>query len=151
MNGPMLPVHNAAMNNARPNGFLMLGATVTLLAISMVIVLTMLRVAGIGWQRELTGRRLQQARAMADACAEHALVNVRYDMLYAGDESLSLGVHSCDVHPLIATASAPFDIDTQGQSGEALVKIHLSASVSVNASGSVTDISINSWDFVDDF
>lgn len=106
----------------------------------------------VSWNAE-TGEGIARdgvrAKWHADACAEHALHELRNVPGYAGSQSLSFDDGGCAIPPF--TASASFSLNAEGESGGAFARVLVSGLLSVNASGEVTAVQVLSREYVADF
>jgi len=67
----------------------------------------------------------QSARAVANACAEHALNQLRLDINYIGSETLSLGSGSCQVLLVLGSGNSNRTIQALGTAGDSVRKIKI--------------------------
>tara|TARA_B100000745_G_scaffold162806_1_gene106594 strand:+ start:594 stop:986 length:393 start_codon:yes stop_codon:yes gene_type:complete len=83
-------------NIIKQSGFVTLTSVILIAAMSVGVSVTIL-LSGINSSRtSFSYQELLQAKALADACAEEALQQIRDNSSYTGSGSLSLGQGSCN-------------------------------------------------------
>jgi len=122
-------------------GFIALITVIIVAAITMVVgigvSLLSISEANIG----LGTHQSSQAYYMANLCAEHALMRLKEDVSYTGDETMNNEMGSCTIFPV----EGNWVIEVQGVSSNFVSKIRIVIS-QVDPS-----MVINSWEEVADF
>lgn len=90
-------------------GVLVLGAVGVAIVVSLMLF-------GLGnTQSSLTQQQAAQAKAVTDACVEHALSQFRLDPNYAGEEELTLGGGSCSIGELLGEGNQNRTVQVEGK------------------------------------
>jgi len=99
-----------------------------------------------GWSRDVvTLRDGSKALALARSCAERAIVKLRTDLAYAGNEDLTIGETTCHIGVIGGAGAWSRTICATGSTGDSVRRIEISlASVLPN-------VLIQSWREVPDF
>jgi Tfp pilus assembly protein PilX len=127
-------------------GFMILIATITVLVIVTVITVSMLYISTSATQSNQIVEQSTQARYLADACIERALVEIKIDADYAGDENIDFETNSCEILPMTLIGSE-YQIRTSGIVGDVVRKLNVTAT----RDGGDGYMSIVSWTEVADF
>lgn len=95
---------------------MVVGAVAVAAAISLLLL-------GLGSSRSSSSlERMQQARALTDACAEEAMQRLRDDPSVTGTDSLSLGLGSC-IFTIASVDATTKDIAATGTVGTSVRKV----------------------------
>lgn len=118
---------------------LIIGAVGIAIAISAIL-------SGIGSSRtNLTVEENREALALADACAEHALIELKVSFDYSGDETLNFDKGNCEILAIEGSGNENRVIKTTGSVGNVIRKNQL-AIQEINP-----DLIITSWQEVKSF
>jgi hypothetical protein len=123
-------------------------ALVTVLIVSAVglAIATTLLLYAIGVSKSsITYDSSDQARAYADSCAEEAIVRLKRDISYTGNETLTFDYGSCEIRPVLGSGNTDRTVQTIGNVGNTYRKVEVQISV-VNP-----QTQINIWEEVSDF
>ncbi|MBI4239898.1 hypothetical protein HY620_02840 [Candidatus Uhrbacteria bacterium] len=102
-------------------GFVTLLGVLIVGAIGTAITLSLL-VFGVGASRtSLSLQQSHQAKALANACAEHALNELRLSQGYGGNEPYTFAGNTCQIYP-IQTVGNTTTIHTTGTVGDVIRK-----------------------------
>lgn len=118
---------------------LSVGAMVTLIVSVLLIISTTLARSAMSLEQS------SLALGYVDACMERALLNLRADQSYAGDETLTFDKGSCRILPLGGVGSLDRTVCAQGMSGEAVRRMEASIDTLF------PQVSVASWDEVPGF
>lgn len=114
---------------ADAKGFAALVGILIVSAVGVVIV-TALVLLGTGASRtSFALGQSYQAKALADACAELAVLRLRQNASYGGNETVSLGAGSCQISAVTATGPNR-TIETSGTVAAAVRRVRVRARVS---------------------
>lgn len=104
------------MQISHPNqkGYVILISVLVVSIVGLAIAASVITL-GIGSsQTALSSQQSFQARALADACAEHALNELRQSTGYSGSETLSFGSGSCDILAISGSGNTNRTIQASG-------------------------------------
>lgn len=118
---------------------LIIGAAVLNISLSSVIVSITNNMNGLSYQN------LSQATALSHACGEKALMDLKENEAYAGNETVNLGNGTCEVLVVENLGDQSRVIKTIGRVNNTIRKTRIEIS-SINP-----DINIVSWQEVTDF
>ena len=96
-------------------------------------------------QTTLIEQESKKARALADACSEHALIKLKTDLNYSGNEVLEFKNGKCKILPIEGTGNTNRIIKTQGMVDKVTRKNLL------NVQKINPDLIIQSWKEVKNF
>jgi len=117
---------------------LVLGAVGIAIAISLVLL-------GVGASRtSFANEQALQARALANACAEEGLEQIRDNTSFSGTNSLSLGQGSC-TYTVTNLGGSDRTIESSGTVGQVVRKVEIAIDA-INP-----QINVTSWQEVADF
>jgi hypothetical protein len=85
------------------------------------------------------------ARVRAEACAEHALMELRRTLDYAGDERILVGDGSCDILTILGEGNKNRTIEVQSGTDELMYRMR------VVAETTSPDVTITSFERVPSF
>lgn len=85
------------------------------------------------------------AKFNSENCAEEALLKLRNDLSYSGDETLSLPEGSCYIRPIATTSEGNYEIETKGVMDNYQKKLRILIGTTSPS------FEIKSWEFVPDF
>ncbi len=127
----------------QPSGYVLLLSVIFLSVIAVTITGSLLLLGLARGQTGFAQQQAAQARGLAEACAETALVSLQQDASYAGGEVITLGNGStCQILPV--TFSAPdYTVDTQAAVGAAIKNIEIQTQPTIVNSSTV--MQIDSW------
>ena len=77
------------------NGYVILLSTLVVAAVSLTVVVALTLLSTDTHRTSLALLQSNQAKALANACAEQALEEIRQDDAYVGTDNLSLGQGTC--------------------------------------------------------
>lgn len=86
-----------------------------------------------------------RATLNSESCAEEALLNLRDDLSYSGEESLYFSRGSCYIRPVATTTEGDYKVETEGAVDNYQRKLH------VLVGTTSPRFKIKSWQFVTDF
>lgn len=126
------------MITLRNNGFVALASVLILAAIFLSISIGVASQALSGSNIAITQYSYVQARALSDACAEYALMELARVLNYGGDESILIDGEECDILPIIGIGDTEKIIMTKSTIGEytyrtRIVALHESTTLEINA------------------
>lgn len=131
------------INYKKESGYAVLFIVIIVNAAALVIV-TSIMIWGFYFHKtSLAQLKSVQARGLADACAEHALQQIRNDENYTGTQNLNIGEGSCSY--IVAGISPNKIIQTTGLVDDATRKVLISTD-QINPI-----INLSSWQEVADF
>ena len=107
-------------------GYMVMLSVILLSVIGLSIAVSLVLLGLANSDTSFAERQSLQANALALACAETALENLREDAGYAGGAVLSLGAGSCNLSPIILDAGA-YTIQTSGSVGAVVRRISIQA------------------------
>lgn len=125
-------------------GFIALIAVIIVGAIGLSIAVALLLNGIDAMRASFADEQSSQARALADACAEHALGIIRAQTLYIGTGTLTLGAGSC-TYTVSSQGGQNRTIMATGSVGTMVRKVKISISAITPS------IEIESWQEVADF
>ncbi|HYV33832.1 MAG TPA: hypothetical protein VE973_03210 [Candidatus Limnocylindria bacterium] len=138
-------------NNSKKNnqqGYIVLMALIIISAVALAtVLLTINRGATISSSGQ-AAEQSAQARALANACAEYALQELKDDQNYPGNTTVPLEMGSCSLLP-ITQSGTTFTIQAQGIVSSMVRKVLVTAEI-INQAGQVT-VTLDSWQEVSDF
>ena len=129
-------------NNQR--GYIILISVLIVGAVGLAIALSLL-LLGVGSSR--TSFALEQsfqAKALANACAEEALIQIRNSTPFSGTDTIALGTGSC-TYTVTQLVGQNRNINSSGTVGSIISKLQ------INIDTITPSINISSWQFVADF
>lgn len=132
-------------NIRRQEGYIVLITVLLLGAVGTLIASSVLFLGTETLQTEMAFSEGAHARAMANACAEHGLNQLRQNTSYSGGETLSLGNDSCEVIAVLGSGGSNRTLQAEGISGDAIFRIE----ISVQTVDPI--ILLSSWQEVDSF
>lgn len=132
-------------------GFVTMSVVIVLLLVGISVTLFVLMLVWAADTGEVIVLDGTRARWYADACADHALAQLRFVPGYTGSESLSFENGSCVVMAIQASASDDFPVRAEGTSGRAFGRTLVTVELSVDASGDADGLFIASRSHVPDF
>lgn len=107
-------------------GYVMLLSTLFVGAISSVILTSVLMLGTNSAQVHFSVEQAGKALAAAHACADTALLRLRDNPNYAGDEFLSLDAQStCEILPIGGTGNTNRLVCTEGQVGDSIRRFEI--------------------------
>lgn len=131
--------------HSKSKGVITMLSVLTIGAISLAVALTVL-LTGISWsQSTLAFSQGIKARALAESCAEYALIQLKASTSYPGNKTLILSTGSCTIRPVLGSGNTNRTVETIGNAGPAMKKIRVGLS-QINP-----QILLTSWDEVADF
>ena len=129
------------MSPNRP-GFILVVSVLVLSSILLVIgIAAAFGIAGIQ-QRSLGIETNFTARSLSEACVETALMKLRADDAYTGNENIPIGSSSCTIRPI--QAGPPTIIQTEATSNGFVYRLQVELA-------STSDLSITKWQRVVSF
>ncbi len=84
---------------------------------------------------------LLQSQALAEGCADTALLELSLDSSYTGDETITIGSDSCTLRPVL---SGPTTIETEASKNGSVYRLRIELSSS-------SPVTISSWERVSEF
>lgn len=81
----------------------------------------------------------------SESCAEEALLQLRNDLSYSGDESLYFSQGSCYIRPVATTTEGDYEIETEGVVDNYQKKLRILVGTTSPS------FKIKTWQFVADF
>lgn len=136
----LLRVYDNTMNQ---KGYIALISVMIIGAIGAATAVSLLLLGLNSSRTSLILEQSNQAKAVANACAEIALQNAAYHIPYNGSDTITLGQGSCD-YSVITTGNSS-DITVIGAVNDITRKIQ------ITTDNSTSPISITFWKEVDDF
>lgn len=121
---------------------------VSVLVIGAIAGTTTLSLLLLGWAAEQNGFlavQSHQALENAHTCAERALLSLRKDPTYGGDETFTLARGSCTVEPIGGSGNEDRTLCVEGSDGDTDQRMEL------NIKHLFPSVSIASWQDVSDF
>lgn len=126
-------------------GFIALISILAISAIGGTIALGLILLGINSTRTSLVYIQSAQARALANACAEEALMKLRESIYYSGNETVSLTSGSCQIQTISGTGNTNRTINTTATVSSATRKVQVIVAT-VNPA-----ISLTSWQEVADF
>ncbi len=96
-------------------------------------------------KNSLLSKQTKQASGLADACTEHALIKLKANVDYIGDEILDFTNGSCEIQTIPNPGNVDREIHTTGTID------HIIRKVKININAINPDLLITSWEEVEDF
>jgi len=96
---------NCKKISSKKNGYITLISVLVVGAVGLAITLTLLLLGLGSSQTSLAFEQSNQAKALANSCAEVSLNNLKLDSGYSGDETINLGQGSCYISAVEAQGS----------------------------------------------
>jgi hypothetical protein len=124
------------MHAEHSRGFVTIATVMVLLAITVSSALVVFMTAWQSADSQASWMSRTRARGLADACAETARAQLWQDPAYAGSESFSFALGSCDIFP-VTVASATYEVVTQGWVFNTVARTRTQFDITTDASGSV--------------
>jgi Tfp pilus assembly protein PilX len=126
----------------QPRGFILVVSVLVLSTILVVIgIATAFGIAGVQ-NRALEIETQIAARALAEACAEAALMELRLDDAYAGNETKMIGGASCTIRPI--QPGPPAILETEATSSGSVYRLRIEIS-------DVANLTITKWQRVSSY
>lgn len=130
-----LPRHQA--------GYIALLSTLFLVTIGGIVALSLI-LLGLGFSRtSLALDQSNQAKALSNACAEEALLKLKQDLSYTGNETITLSSGTCQIQD-VKGAGPNRIIKTTGTIGTIIRKVEVKVKISPS-------FTLTSWQEVADF
>ncbi|MFC1598318.1 hypothetical protein ACFL2M_02175 [Patescibacteria group bacterium] len=141
----MQPITFANRKKTPTHGYLMLVSVLVVGAVGVSIAVSLL-LLGLGSTRtSFTTGQAEEANALADACAERGLNDLRADPTYTGGDTYSLGNGSCDVVDVAGSGTSNRTVQATGTIG------NITRKVEVEVATVASPMTITSWQEVADF
>ena len=106
-------------------GYVMLISVLVLGSVLVSISVASLVMSVSKTKNDIYSLQLFEAKALADACAEEALQQIRDSTVFSGSGSLTFGLGSCDYNVLIGVGENR-SINASGQVGNVIRKVQIS-------------------------
>lgn len=129
------------MNNA-PHGFTLIISVFIIAAVLMVIALSTSRVLVQQLADTVGLEDHVAAKALAEGCAEAALLQIGQDENYAGDVELTIGGQTCTIRPILS--GPPVTIETEAVVSGRPYRLRVELS-------DTSPVTISSWERVTQF
>ncbi|OIO47740.1 MAG: hypothetical protein COS76_00220 [Candidatus Portnoybacteria bacterium CG06_land_8_20_14_3_00_39_12] len=132
----------------RPNqnqGVIALMIILVLCGLSIILVLGVGILAQTGLGLATTNNNAEQNFNLAQACAETALIKLKENINYAGNEIITIQDDVCQIRPIINLGGQSRTIETQATYGNQTHKLRIQIS-NINP-----QITIQSWQGIADF
>lgn len=124
-------------------GYIALLSTLFLVTIGGVVAGSLI-LLGLGFSKSSFAlEQSNQAKALANACAEEALLKLKQDLSYAGNETITLASGSCQIQDVKGTGPNRI-IKTTGTVGTIIRKVEVKVKISPS-------FTLTSWLEVADF
>lgn len=107
------------------NGYIFLLTVLVTGAISMAIVISLLLLSIAAERTGLSLQQSSQSFALAQLCAEHALLSLHEDLGYTGDEQLERSYGTCDILVIGGSGNSNRTICTEGISGNTVRRFEI--------------------------
>ena len=131
-------------SNLQPKGFILLLSVLVVGTVALGIALSAVLLSTDSHRTSLAVLQSNQARALADACAEQALEAIRTDDGFTGTGNLTLGEGSCSY--------TVTDLGDENRNIESTATVdNITRRVEVGIDQIFTTINISAWTEVDDF
>ena len=144
----MLQEHSFQNKNNR--GFVALMSVLIISAVGVIITLSLLTIGTSYMRSSFALGEGYKARALAEACANVALENIRLDSEYQGNETINFEDDSCGVL-LIGEIGGIYTINTYGVVGSFLRRIKVLAARTEDVETMEVSLTIQSWQEMADF
>jgi hypothetical protein len=132
------------MKNQTKNGYIALISVIIIGAILLMVVLSTSYIGVTEGMNSLLASNSAEARSLASACAEDALMNLKNDQNYSGNQTITLDNGQCQILAIIVNGGAR-TIETTG------IVNHITKKLKITASQIAPSIIISSWQEVADF
>ena len=144
------------------SGYIVLMAIIVIGAVAFVSSLLILTISAESSQNSAIIQQSNQAKALANACAEYALDALHQNSAYSGNETLTLGVGNCVLAPINLVADLA-TIQSIGTVQNTIRKVEVIAQVTVTTEEtdpeaeppaepiSTITVQLQSWQEVGDF
>ena len=126
-------------------GYIFLLSVLVVGAISLAITTSVLLLSTSAARTGLSLRNSTESLALAQACAEHALLALRSDSGYVGNETLAIGNGTCEILSVGGTGNENRTVCTEGVRGDTARRLEI---LIIRLLPRVT---ITSWQEVTDF
>lgn len=126
------------MKKAQEGGYIALLAVLIIGTAATAISLVLLTSGSDSQRSALVGLQSKQARGLAQACAEEALLQIHDNIAYTGTNSISQGAGSC-TYTVTATSNQLRTIVVTGTVGTVVRKIQAYATIGTS------NISVSLW------
>ena len=130
-------------------GFVLLAAVAILAMVTLAIALSLVDWGTNASKLTTILDQTARSRSLANACAEHALHQLKLDATYAGDETIPLDPDSCAILPITQTDNT-YTIKTKGASGQALSRLVITTTRLELNETTTAHIEVQSWHTVSD-
>jgi hypothetical protein len=110
---------------SRLDGYVTLLSVLIFGAVGMAITLSVILLGTAATQTSLTFQQSNQAKSLANACAEEALVIIDNTTLFEGSAGLTLGAGTCS-YTVVRLSAENRTIATSGTVGTVIRKINIS-------------------------
>ena len=135
---------NLNMRLFERRGFVALMAVVVVGAVGLAIAIS-ITLLGAGFTKTgIALQQSQQAKSLANACAEYGLEKLRESTGYAGDETLTIGSSTCYVLAVLGSGNTNRTVESSSTVGTVTRK------VKVQVSQIMPQIQVTSWQEVAD-
>ncbi len=121
-------IHTLTRAGKKRSGYILLITILIIGAIASAILSSMLLLGISSTQVSFSVQQSQQALAAAQACAEYALLKLRQDPTYAGNEFRTLGIDQCEVLTVGGIGNNNRSLCTEGTSGDAIRRLEIAVS-----------------------
>lgn len=126
------------------NGFVALVAVLIIGAVGLAIAISLTLLSAGFAKTSLVIQQSQQAKSLANACAEYGLEKLRESTGYAGNETLTIGSSTCSVLAVLGSGNSNRTVQTTSTVGTITRKIK------VLVSQVTPQIQLTSWQEVAD-
>ena len=136
---------NHSLVLCRQRGYVLLISVLLTAVVGTAIAATLPLLGASSAQMGIAAEQSAKARALADACAEYALNELRQSAGYGGSETLILGQGSCTVLSVLGNGNQNRTVQTTGTVGNATRRVEV---VVANINPQLT---LDSWQEVWEF
>jgi len=127
------------------NGYVALITVIIIGAVGIAVVIAAVLGSLASSKTSLLSEQTKQASGLADACAEHALIQLKSDVNYIGNESINFTNGDCEILNIPNPGNTNRIIQTTGSVDKIIRKVEISIN-EINP-----DLTINSWQEIKDF
>tara|TARA_Y100000310_G_C20557294_1_gene751222 strand:- start:334 stop:756 length:423 start_codon:yes stop_codon:yes gene_type:complete len=133
------------ISNPQRSGYAFLLSVLVVGAISLAITTSVLLLSTSAARTGLALKHSSESLSLAQACADHALLSLRSNSNYSGNEILTIGNGTCEVLTVGGTGNENRTLCTEGLRGDTARRIE------ILVTRLLPSVTITSWQEVTDF
>ena len=115
--------HAPSFQKNRRSGFILLVGILVVGAVGLAVSISV-ALLGVGFSKTTTSlQQSNQARGLANACAEYGLEKLRESVSYAGNETLTIGSSTCAILSVLGSGNANRTVQASSTVGTVTRKV----------------------------